>query len=466
MKALLLLVIYLLWLRSHHSAPQPEEEITYVERLKRLSKVGEEFVDGEVKKALVGVKQMKLIMDKNVEKHEDLMQSLTRSSEEKQEALHLMEEIKSRLSEEEEQCQSTLQGTWEECKPCLESSCLIFHTTNCNEEISKFTSTVEDFFRGISLSSSDSQRGEEDDRWRKEESEEEDAQLMQMETWFGQLTSDIRAVFDQSVASFKEMQTDFDPLFHRYFMSDSPDIKAMTLPTEHAVSAEDPFQDWNIPGFFQSLLDFGSDICERFRVGWATMVHTFETATKDLLEEVTDSRGTLARIMSGHDTVLCMELQQNTSGCQQFQERCQQCQNIILKDCPDVPELRLKTEEALKLVNRSHQQHQQMFQIVQQHAEDTASLMHEMKKRFGWVSELGNLSTGSENIFNIVKVSSWHNDGDSARRNETIVDVNILSSPVFSVRVPPDLDIENPKFIEYVADHALQLARKNVQEHE
>ncbi|XP_078541814.1 clusterin-like protein 1 isoform X2 [Lissotriton helveticus] len=464
MNAFLLLAMYLLWLRSHHSAPQPEEEITHAERLKRLSKVGEELVDGEVKKALAGVKQMKIIMDKNVEQHKDLMKSLKRSSEEKQEALHLMEEIKSRLSEEEGQCQSTLQGTWVECKPCLETSCLIFYTTNCIEETSKFTSTVEEFFRGLSLLSSDDD--EEQDGWSKEKSEEEDAQLMQMETWFGQLTSDIRATFDQSIALFKEMQTDFDQPFQRFFMSDSPDIKAMAVTTERAVSADDPFQGWNIPGFFQTVLDFGSDICERFKVGWETVVHKFETATKDLLEEVTDSRAILTRILSGHDPALCTEFQKNTSGCLQFQERCQQCQNIISKDCPDVPELRLKTDEALKLVNRSHQQHHQIFQIVQQHAEDTASLMLEMKKRFGWVSELGNMSTGSENIFNIVKVSSSHNNGDFARRNETIVEVNILNLPVFSVRVPSDLDIESPKFIEYVADQALQHAQKNVQGHE
>lgn len=49
-----------------------------------LSEVGEKYVDDEVKKALIGIKQMKIMMEKNEDKHIDLMKTLKKSSEEKQ----------------------------------------------------------------------------------------------------------------------------------------------------------------------------------------------------------------------------------------------------------------------------------------------------------------------------------------------------------------------------------------------
>lgn len=49
-----------------------------------LSEVGEKYVDEEVKKALIGIKQMKIMMEKNEDKHIDLMKTLKKSSEEKQ----------------------------------------------------------------------------------------------------------------------------------------------------------------------------------------------------------------------------------------------------------------------------------------------------------------------------------------------------------------------------------------------
>lgn len=42
--------------------------------------------------------------------------------------------------------------------------------------------------------------------------------------------------------------------------------------------------------------------------------------------------------------------------------------------------------------------------MVQRHTDDTSYLLNKMKERFGWVSELSNMTIGPENIFNIVKV--------------------------------------------------------------
>lgn len=51
--------------------------------------------------------------------------------------------------------------------------------------------------------------------------------------------------------------------------------------------------------------------------------------------------------------------------------------------------------------------------------------------------------------------------GDPSNKDETVVDVNILTSPTFTIKVPPNLDPESPEFIEYIAGRALQLYKKN-----
>lgn len=51
--------------------------------------------------------------------------------------------------------------------------------------------------------------------------------------------------------------------------------------------------------------------------------------------------------------------------------------------------------------------------------------------------------------------------GDPSGANETVVDVNILTSPTFTIKVPPNLDPQSAEFIEYIAGKALQLYKQN-----
>jgi len=51
--------------------------------------------------------------------------------------------------------------------------------------------------------------------------------------------------------------------------------------------------------------------------------------------------------------------------------------------------------------------------------------------------------------------------GDASSKNETMVDVNILTSPTFTIKVPPSLDPKSAEFIEYIAGKALQLYKQN-----
>uniref|UniRef100_A0A8D0GQ76 Clusterin n=1 Tax=Sphenodon punctatus TaxID=8508 RepID=A0A8D0GQ76_SPHPU len=363
-----------------------------------LSEVGEKYIDEEVKKALIGIKQMKIMMGKNEDKHVDLMKTLKKSSEEKKEALRLMNEVKERLEEEERLCQVSLNSLWDECKSCLESNCMRFYTT-CHHGLSTLTSKVEDFFKKISPQVFTFQEDQGKDLQLNGKPQKEDDQLLQLEDLFSQLLSDMGTMFDRSFVFFKQIQKEFDQSFQMYFMSDIDLTEPYYLPA----LPEDPtrntgFQkDWDMPRFFQLFFDFSKTVFE----GVSEVI----TEALDEYTDNSDKSGMFSKIISGHERTLCKELRQNSSGCPQFHERCQKCQDNLMQDCPNVPELHIKFDEAFKLLNISGEQYEQILQMAQRHTEDTSYLLHKMKERFGWVSELSNATIGPENIFNIVKVN-------------------------------------------------------------
>ncbi|XP_075775912.1 clusterin-like protein 1 [Pelodiscus sinensis] len=464
MKSCWLILIHLLWLRDHQCAPTKEQEINPREQLKTLSEVGEKYVDEEVKKALIGIKQMKVMMERNEDKHVHLMKTLKKSSEEKQEALRLMDEVKEQLEEEERQCQVALRNLWDECKTCLESNCMRFYTT-CQHGLSTFTSKVEDFFRKISPLTFTFHEDQEKDFQSNEKPEKENAQLVQMEDLFSQLLLDVSTIFDKSFAFFKQMQKEFDQSFQIYFVSDLDFTEPYYMPAfpEDPVGNSGFQKDWGMPGFLQIFFDFSKTLFEGVSEVISEAIDGYTESERDLPEEAKDSdrSGMLSKIIPGHKRMLCKELRQNSSGCPQFQERCQKCQDNLMKECPNVPELHIKFDEAFKLVNVSDEQYKQILQVVQRHTEDTSYLLSKMKESFGWVSELSNVTIGPENIFNIVKVSPSVQEADSFSLNGTVVDVNILTSPTFTIKVPHNLNIGSSEFIEYVAGKALQLYKQN-----
>ncbi|XP_040443325.1 clusterin-like protein 1 [Falco naumanni] len=460
MKSSWLFIIYVLWLNGHQCAPTRQEEMNLQENLKVLSDVGEKYVDEEVKKALIGIKQMKIMMERNEDKHINLMKTLKKSSEEKQQALQLMDEVKARLEEEERQCHISLKNLWDECESCLESTCMRYYTT-CKHGFSTFRRKVEDFLRKIPPLIFTFHEDQEKDIQFNEKPEKEDTQLEKMEDLFRQLLSDMGSVFNRSIIFFKQMQREFDQSFQMYFMSDLDlnESPSMTALPEDITRNNGSQKGWNIPGFLQTVFDFSKTVFEGVSEVITEAFDEYRDSRRDVPEQAKDPdrRGMFSKIVSGRQRPQCRELRENSSGCPQFHERCQKCQDNLLHDCPNVPELHIKFDEAFKLVNLSEKQYEQILQVVQRHTEDTSYLLNKMKERFGWVSELSNMTIGPENIFNIVKVVP----GDPSGNNETVVEVNILTSPTFTIKVPSNLDPKSGEFIEYIAGKALQLYKQN-----
>ncbi|MBZ3887171.1 Clusterin-like protein 1 [Sciurus carolinensis] len=385
-----------------------------------FSEAGEIDVDGEVKKALIGIKQMKIMMERREEEHTKLMKTLKKCKEEKQEAVKLMNEVQEHLEEEERICQASLADSWNECRSCLERNCMRFYAT-CQPGWSSVKNTIEQFFRKIYQFLFPLRDDDEDSHLpHSERHMQEDAQVTQMEDAFVQLTATVESLFNRSFYVFKQMQQEFDQAFQSYFMSETNLMEPYLFPilSKEPTKKADLGQSWDIPHFFQLFCNLSLSIYESVR----------ETIT---------------------DTLSAIEDWPKYDEGKYF--------FFNFYNCPDVPELHIELDEALRLVNVSNQQYDQIVQMTRYHLEDTMYQMEKMSEQFGWVSELANQSLGAENIFNSIKAVPRVHEGNSSKQDDTMVYSSILPSPNFTLGIPlEEKSAESSNFIDYVVAKVLQ----------
>ncbi|KFO27108.1 Thymidylate synthase [Fukomys damarensis] len=169
---LLMFIVHLIRLKDCHCAPTWKDKIAIGGNLKSFSEAEEIDVVGEVTKALIGIKQMKIMMERRAEEHTKLVKTLKKCKEEKQ---------------------------------------------------------VEQFFQKIYQFLFPCQENDGSDVPVSQEVTEEDTQVLQMERVFSPLTEDVTALFNRSVYVFRQMQREFDQAFQSYFMSDTDVSESFTF---------------------------------------------------------------------------------------------------------------------------------------------------------------------------------------------------------------------------------------------
>ncbi|XP_010637001.1 LOW QUALITY PROTEIN: clusterin-like protein 1 [Fukomys damarensis] len=452
---LLMFIVHLIRLKDCHCAPTWKDKIAIGGNLKSFSEAEEIDVVGEVTKALIGIKQMKIMMERRAEEHTKLVKTLKKCKEEKQEALKFMNEVQEHLEEEESLCWVSLADSWDECRVCLESNCIRSYST-CQPAWSSAKNMVEQFFQKIYQFLFPCQENDGSDVPVSQEVTEEDTQVLQMERVFSPLTEDVTALFNRSVYVFRQMQREFDQAFQSYFMSDTDVSESYFFPalSEEPAKKADVGQSWAIPNVFQLLCNFSLSIYESVSEKITKTLRATEGSSKQ--DKDFDQGGPISKILLEQDRSLCAELGQNLSGCFNFHQRCQKCQDYEFEDCPAVPELHKEFNEALRLVNIFNQQYDQIMQMTQYHLEGTIYLMEKMREQFGWVSELANQSSGDKNIFNPIKVAPSVYEGNSSNQ-----DASLLPSPNFTLRSPPDQSADNSNFIVYVVKTVLQFFKEH-----
>ncbi|XP_075389231.1 clusterin-like protein 1 [Tenrec ecaudatus] len=428
-----IVMVCLLCLRDCHCAPTWKDKTAVGGNQKSLSESEEMEANEEVKKALIGIKQMKTTMGRRGEEHAGLMKTLRKCRAQKQEILKLMNEVQEHLDEEERLCQVSLADSWEECKTCLESSCLSHYTT-CQSGWVSVQNTIEQFITMIHRFLFPFHDDHESDAPTLEKQIEEGEDVVQIEGVFSQLTVDMASLFNRSCHVFKQMQQGFDKAFQSYFLSDTDLIEPYFVPA----LAKEPKEEnlpptWDIPNFFQLFSNFSLSVYETVRDTVAGMLNAAECLRKPDREPqpggLTSSRVPVpGGGLGGH-------LDQNVSECFQFQERCQKCRDYLWGDCPSVPALHIELNEAAKLVNIASQQYAQVLQMTQDHLEDTAYLMEKTREQFGWVSELANQTLATENTFSPIKVAPSVHEEKTLRYDKTMIDLSILPSPDFTLKI-------------------------------
>ncbi|XP_004579669.2 clusterin-like protein 1 [Ochotona princeps] len=447
---LLVFLVHLLWLNDGHCAPTWKSKPAPWGNLKSVSEAGEIVADGEVKMALIGIKQMKIMMERREEEHTKLMETLKKCKEEKQEALKLMNEVQDHLEEKERLCQASSADSWGECTPCLESDCMKFYTT-CQPRWSSVKNTIEQFFRKIYQFLFPLHEDIEKDPSASEKYIEEDEQLNHIEDVFSQLTMDVKSLFNRSFSVFKQMQQGFDETFQLYFMSDTDSIEPYFFPalSKESNQKADLARTWDIPNFFRMFFNFGVSVYESISDAITKTLNTEEHSPK---QDKDAGLGNLtSKIPSEQDRGLCGELSQNLSGCFKFQARCQKCQDYLSEDCPDVPELHTELEEALRLVSVSREQYTRILQMTQYHMQDTTYLMQRMREQFGWVSQLANQMPATESTFKPTEEVPSVRERNSAKQDEMKVDLSFLPAPNFTLMMLLEESSESSSFVDYMA---------------
>ncbi|XP_036028746.1 clusterin-like protein 1 [Onychomys torridus] len=449
---LLVLSVCLLWLKYCHSAPTWKDAAAMDGNLNSLLEVRETDIGGEVKKALIGIKQMKIMMEKREEEHTKLMKTLRKCKEEKQEALKLMNEVQEHLEKEEKLCQASSVDSWDGCRPCLESNCMRFYTA-CQPGWSSVKNTMEQFFRKMYRFLFPLSKDVEDTPAAKQLTE--DLQVTKMENLFSQLAVDVKSLFNMSFYIFKQMQQEFDQAFQSYFLSNVDLMEPYFSPSnqKELTKKEELGQRWDIPNVFQLFHNFSLSIYGRVREIITKILNTIEDSWEPHKE--LDQRDLPSEMLPEQNGGTCEKLAHNLSGCFKFHERCRKCHNYLAEDCPDVPELHIEFLEALKLVNVSNQQYDQIVWMAQYHLEDTTYLMEKMREQFGWVSQLASHNPMAEDIFNSTKAIPRIHGGNSSKQDEIMVDSSILSSSNFSLQSPEE-SAESSNVIDYVVAKVLR----------
>uniref|UniRef100_A0A4W3K3J5 Clusterin n=1 Tax=Callorhinchus milii TaxID=7868 RepID=A0A4W3K3J5_CALMI len=327
----------------------------------KVSKVGEKYVEKEVKKALIGIKQMKTTMEESEEIHKSLMLSLKKSSQKKE--LSLSKDVEQRLEKEEDTCQASLQSAWEDCKPCLEDACKTFYTTTCRRGFSIFTN----FFSRMTPLFFTPHEGK--DIRVNEDTEPKDTDITEIEDAFSHLMVDVTSTFDESVQLFKTLQQEFDQSFQKAFTSNMQPIRS----SPNADSLESPFG----------------------------VILYSNKKKSDYFPSDSHHGGIFSHLLLSRNENLCRDIRRNASGCLQLQEKCQSCHPLFSQECPNLLEVRVEFTEASHLVDASNEEYQQVLQVVQRHTADIADQMQHMKEAFGWLMELSNMTLGHQNMFRV-----------------------------------------------------------------
>ncbi|KAI1897528.1 hypothetical protein AGOR_G00084200 [Albula goreensis] len=431
------------------------------EELSQISLLGEKYLDKQIENAITGVKEMKTVMEKSGEDHTKFLKALEKSKQQKEEALRAAQDMETKLKEEQEVCNETMQALWEECKPCLKNTCIKYYSRTCSsgsglvgrqlEEVLNRSSPISIWINGENIDMLE------------RENQEQTEKFQDLEERYSEVADSVDSIFLDSMKVFDHMRSFHQPMFPSPFRMPSffgrgegSEVRSRTY--------RSPLRDPDFHGFhsmFTPMMDMARSIFGSLGP------YMGKDEDFDLMPSEGDGNVNEDVVITrpfGNTRMTCREIRRNSAGCINLREECEKCKEIQSVDCsgkkplegPEKEEL----ERALALAEKFTQQYSMLLKRFEEQMFNTSSLLDMFNRQFGWVSALANNTRSKDGIFKIKTVISRTSE-DNDNPEDTKVSVELFDAPPMTFTVPGDIPWNDPKFSEVVAQEALDHYKQN-----
>ncbi|KAJ8396187.1 hypothetical protein AAFF_G00020540 [Aldrovandia affinis] len=418
------------------------------EELGQISLLGEKYLDKQIENAITGVKEMKTVMERSGEDHKKFLTALEKTKQQKEDALKAAQEMETKLKEEQEVCNDTMQALWEECKPCLKNTCIKFYSRTCSsgsglvgrqlEEVLNRSSPISIWINGENIDTLE------------KKDEEQNQKFKDLEDRYSEVADGVDSIFTDSMKVFDHMRSFHQPLFPSPFRMPRFFGRGEGGEVGEGASMFHPMMDM-ARSLFGSLGPF-ADKDEDFGL-------TPSEGDGGMNEDIVITRP------FGKDRMTCREIRRNSAGCIKLWGECEKCKAIQSIDCSgnkplDGP-LKEELEKALSMAEKFTQDYSKILRRFEEQMFNTSSLLDMFNRQFGWVSALANNTKANDGIFQIKTVISRTTE-DNEQPEDTKVSVELFDAPPMTFTVPGDIPWSDPKFSEVVAQEALDRYKQNV----
>ncbi|XP_062429325.1 clusterin [Rhea pennata] len=427
LRALALLVTLLAWPGGRALVPPGE--------LKQLSAAGSKYIDAEVENAIDGVKQMKTLMEKSSKEHEAVLHTLEETKRRKEEAVQRAQAAERRLAARRAACNGTAAALWDECKPCLKRTCVRFYSRSCHSGSGLLGRQLEELLNRSSpfLLWPDGERLEA----LLERAQRQERRFEDLEEHFELLEHGVADVFEESARA---------PVALPLGAWRRPGLRRPGTRRRRHLHPFFPHPASGFHRFFQPFLELTQRMVED-----AQRAADWEPWQRPLAE----SRN------ASDDRVVCREMRRNSAGCLKMRDECEKCRELLSVDCSETDAeqslAREQLEDALRLAESFSRHYDDLLRDFQAEMLNTTSLLKQLNRQFGWVARLANLTQDDSGFLQVTTVlSRTPNPQDPSALPDTQVTVQLFDSEPLELTVPGDIAWDDPRFMELVAEQALQ----------
>ncbi|XP_027782917.1 clusterin [Marmota flaviventris] len=426
------------------------EPLVSNQELQEMSTQGSKYINKEIQNAVKGVKEIKTLIEKTNEERKSLLDTLEEAKKKKEDALDETRDSEMKLKAIPGVCNETMMALWEECKPCLKQTCMKFYARVCRSgsglvghQLEEFLNQSSPFYFWMNGDRIDSLL--ESDR-------KQNHILDAMQDSFTRASGIMDTLFQDSFFTHEPQDTRYFSPFgfpHRrpHFLYHKSRLARSILPLS-------PYGHLGFQDLFQPFFE---------------MIHQAQQAMDVPFHGLGSQSPNMDFIREGDDDqkAVCKEIRHNSTGCLKMKDRCDKCQEILSVDCstnnPAQAQLRQELNDSLQIAERLTQRYNELLRSYQRKMFNTSSLLEQLNDQFSWLSQLANLTQSEDQAYLRVSTVTSHISDSEAPSRVTEVVVKLFDSDPITV-VIPEVPKNNPKFMDTVAEKALQEYRKKSRE--